>query len=98
MQVNVLEGLHHYNVAAVAADSAAGGPQEGLFEGAGAGVKNGEVDAGIVGVDGDVFGAGGGAVQAVCEFHAPGAVFTGAAFTGVVFFEAHMVVSSPYTQ
>lgn len=41
---------------------------------------------------------GGGAVQAVCEFHAPGAVFTGAAFTGVVFFEAHMVVSSPYTQ
>ena len=94
VQVDVFEGFHHDDVAVVAPDGAAGGSQEGLFQGAGAGVEDGEVDAGIVGVDGDVGGAGGGSVEAVGEADVGGAAggsFSGAGggCFGTVFFAAH---------
>lgn len=60
VQVNVLEGFHHHHIALVAANNTAGGAEEGLFEGAGAGIEDGEVYARIVSVDGDFFGAGDG--------------------------------------
>jgi len=53
VQVDVAQRLDDHGVGSVLADLAAGGRHHGLLQGAGFGVENGEVDAGVVGVDGN---------------------------------------------
>ena len=51
VDVDVAEGLDDDGVVLVATDGAAGGAEEGLLQGAGLRVEDGEVHAGVVGVD-----------------------------------------------
>lgn len=52
VQVDVLQRFDDYDVVLIAPDCSAGCAEEGFLHGAGFGVEDGEVDAGVVCIDG----------------------------------------------